>query len=482
MKHAVRILKEEGNGEAVAKALGVLNGEIVESEADQTFDVLRSELRASRAARDAALAERAKLEAQVQELEQTARDCAKFQQLLDSQTETVDSQQRQISHLTKEKQRLEHSNADLKKTNAQQAEKFITATAEWQGQLTDAQQRHEQELAEKVAEVREELKAAEARFAEESKQFHKYAKGRFRAQRAKLTLEADRATGLQEELTAASTELNRERADRESAQKEIQRLETVVKDLKKELSTAQVNNRTIAIKLQNSEEQLKRERFQAETRSQITDMGIEAAHQASLNEQKVAFEQKYRELLQSISARFPDIEDFAGTLSEESVEAGLERIASLLQANKTVAEDLDAARAELAGVRRKLGIADDAPVEPAVTVLVKKAGIGWDEWAQRVHALVTNSFSLVKTSEELQFALEEALMGGVRQTQIARRLEMLRFEKKLLVNGRVPLYRSQKKVQPTLVAVISIVAAMRKLLRLTGNLGGGISRVDRDSL
>jgi hypothetical protein len=42
---------------------------------------------------------------------------------------------------------------------------------------------------------------------------------------------------------------------------------------------------------------------------------------------------------------------------------------------------------------------------------VKKVAVGWEEWAQRVHALVTNSFSLMKTSEKLQFSLEEALLG-----------------------------------------------------------------------
>jgi hypothetical protein len=253
------------------------------------------------------------------------------------------------------------------------------------------------------------------------------------------------------------------------SQREVQRLETLVKDLKSELSAAQIDHRMLAMKLQNSEEQIKRDRSLAATRSQLADLGLEAAHQAVLDEARSAFDAKFKNLLDSIAHTLGDFASFARPASEESVHAGVAQVADLLRAASERSGPLERARAENAEVRALLELEDDAPLAPVVGDLLRKDGPSWEEWAQRVHALVTNSFSLVRTKEELQYGLEEALMASTRQTKIARKLEVLRFEKKLLVGGRLPGPRSQRK-PPTLISVLSVIAAARKLQKLTGSV------------
>jgi hypothetical protein len=225
----------------------------------------------------------------------------------------------------------------------------------------------------------------------------------------------------------------------------------------------------LALKLQNSEDQLKRARSLAETRSHLADLGLEAAHQSVVGEVRASFDVKFKALLDSISVAFAGFASVPRPASEESVQQGIAQIGEILRDAKQRSDSLESARTEITELRALLELEDRAPLVPAVAQLLKRDGPSWEEWAQRVHALVTNSFSLIKSKEELQFALEEALMGATRQTRIARKLEVLRFEKRLLLGGRVPLQRSQRKA-PTLVAVVSVITAVRKLQKLTGSV------------
>jgi hypothetical protein len=153
-------------------------------------------------------------------------------------------------------------------------------------------------------------------------------------------------------------------AERQNALTEIQRQESMVQDLNHELASIQVNQRIVALKLQNTEDQLKRERSLAETQSQPNGIGLETANQVMLDEQKSAFDAKYQTLLESIYDRFADFNEFESPVSEESVQVGLEKVTALIQSAKEGIEQLEEVRAELASVRGFLEVSDDAPIVP----------------------------------------------------------------------------------------------------------------------
>jgi DNA repair exonuclease SbcCD ATPase subunit len=325
----------------------------------------------------------------------------------------------------------------------------------------------------RVEALEAELKTSQEKADAEITKLRKQAKARFRNLQKKIDDENEESARLQEELDSANAQLSEEIANAQEAantsQREIQRLEALVKELKGELSASQIDQRMLALKLQNAEEQIKRDRSLAATRSQLTDLGIEAAHQAAIDEARAAFDAKFKGLLESISIGLGTFASFSTPASEESVQAGIAHVGEILRTAKQQSSEFEKARAEITEIRGLLELEDETPLTPAIAELLKKDGPSWEEWAQRVHALVTNSFSLVRTKEELQFALEEALMAATRQTKIARKLEVLRFEKKLLVSNRIPLQRPQRK-PPTLIPVISVVAALRKLQKLTGRV------------
>jgi hypothetical protein len=337
--------------------------------------------------------------------------------------------------------------------------------SDYNTQILDAEERHSQELTEKLGASEQKLTELHARFIEEAKRFRKHEKTQRRGIREKLIIQTENAERLQNELDSLLAEQSREALNNASAQNEIQRLSAELKALKEELSSSQIEQRMLSLRLQNAEGELNKEKSLANTRLQLTDIGRETA----LSQQQAAFDAKYRALLESICTPFVDIIDFEQPLSDASVQVGLAKVSALLQSDNGEFQT----RAEVSRIRKLLEVDDETPIEPVISNLLKKSGAAWEEWAHRVHALVTNSFSLMKTNEELQFALEEILLASTRQNSVSRRLEVLRFEKKILVGGRIPLKRGQVKM-PTLLAIISVVASVRKLQRIIGRLDGGI--------
>jgi DNA repair exonuclease SbcCD ATPase subunit len=461
----------------VEQALRALSGEIVETEADRSITGLSTELKAITADRDTAVADRValseKVDAQARELEALTQARDDLTRQLASRKDALDSLQRTVASLTKEKQRLEIVNTELRQINDQQKQTIDSQNLDFEARLREAAENYQHTLSEKVASIEDQFNTSKEKADEELKRLRKKAKVRILALKSQLTAQGDESARLQEELDAINAQFSEEVSTGQDAanasQREIQRLEAVIKELKGELSASQIDQRMLALKLQNSEEQIKRDRSLAATRSQLADLGLEAAHQAVLEDARTSFDAKFKGLLESISASLGEFASFPRPISEESIQEGIAHVGEILRAAKQQSDALESARTQIAEIRGLLEIDDQTPLAPVLAELLKNDGPSWEEWAQRVHALVTNSFSLVKTKEELQYALEEALMASTRQTKIARKLEVLRFEKKLLVASRLPLQRSERKA-PTLLAVLSVIAAVRKLQKLTGSV------------
>jgi hypothetical protein len=233
----------------------------------------------------------------------------------------------------------------------------------------------------------------------------------------------------------------------------------------------------LSLKVKSSEEQLQRERKLAETKSQLTDLGLHESHQTLLDEQRNMFDAKQRTLLESICIALSDFTVFASPISEQSVQDGLRRVAVLLSESKQVAAALEEARGEIVAVRRELSVADGQELLPVLTDLRSKIAAGWEEWAYRLHAMATDGFTLIHKTEDLQFSLEELIIGAKRPNKLGRKLEVLRFEKRLLLSKKHPLQKNQRGKPPTLLTLLSVVAASKRMLKLAGAVDAGIGRV-----
>jgi hypothetical protein len=151
--------------------------------------------------------------------------------------------------------------------------------------------------------------------------------------------------------------------------------------------------------------------------------------------------------------------------TEEAVAHAAAAAHLALDATRAKVAELASAEAELATLRSILAIPPERPVVAAVAQLMSKAS--WERWARRMQALATDNFTLARTPEEIQVALEEALLATQRQSSIARKLEVLRFEKRLLISKKTASRSATRK--PPLKAAVIMVRALKRLQKLNGN-------------
>jgi hypothetical protein len=256
------------------------------------------------------------------------------------------------------------------------------------------------------------------------------------------------------------------------------------------------------MKLTGLEEKTKREQMLAETRFRMKILSLETTLQSALEEQQLAANLKGHAFLVSICEKFKEFVDFSAPISEDSVHFLLDQV---LNSHGKIEAELRGAEEslnELAGVRLVLGVDRDVPVTQSVVALQKasqeyerarsqiesdrretsellkqakaasagdKTGREWEQWAKRLHGLVTDNFSTAKTGRELQFALEETLMGTLAQRQTNRRLEILRMEKQLLAKGLVKQFGTSKR-PPSFASVLCVLTTVRRLQKLAGHL------------
>jgi chromosome segregation ATPase len=424
---------------------------------------------------EAALA--AKVAEQAEVIESAARERALMQQRVDDQRQTIEELRLAVAALTADKAKLAAGQAELQRV-ADARERAILAEKErCEARILAIEEQCAQRVEEQVAAVQRELQGRHEKLVDEFRSANQAAQARIRTVKKKLGAQTDQVAKLQERLEAVNRQLEGEieagQTAEASYQSDIARLESSVKDLKSALAAAEFDQRMLLVK----QEQWKHERSLAETRSQLTDLGLEASHQRLLEEQKDEFDAKFRAFVESISRELAEFTTFASPISEQSIQDGLKRIVARLSESKQLTRELQAARNQIVAVRRALSVADDQDLLPAVKALGDIVAAGWEEWAIRVHAMTTNSFSITRTTEELQVSLEELLVGAKRSNVLARKLEILRFEKRLMLTSELPLERSPPGKAPTFLALASVGVAVRRLQKLAGLLDLGIAGV-----
>jgi hypothetical protein len=196
-----------------------------------------------------------------------------------------------------------------------------------------------------------------------------------------------------------------------------------------------------------AERRTKRVRALLESASRVDELGLEATRQAIANEQRAKDERRLREFLARLSEKLCEFVSFESSPTEDVILESCDRLVAML--------------------RKALERTPERETPPnanANTNASADARREWEEWASRMCARATNDFSMAKAPDEMRHALEEALGGGSEHARLLRKLEVLRFEKKMLKDG---VQQSAGERRPTMFTVMSVVNATRKLQKLS---------------
>jgi phage host-nuclease inhibitor protein Gam len=331
--------------------------------------------------------------------------------------------------------------------------------------IADLERQHKNAIEDQASEFQEKLRASEIQATDKITAIQERTAARIRRLQKKLDAQTEKVTAVKEAFETASEELRQRTEDFLNAQIKIRALENELKLVQVELSDAHVDHKMALLKLATSEENLKRERSLAKSQSQTVELSFEAAHEQALADQQTIFDQTLKEVLNRIAQLLKEF-ILTDLITEEGVIHAIRDVMEELAHVRIKLKEVLEAEAELAAVRSTLGISEDRSVVKTVSQLLAKAT--WEQWARRMHVLATGNCTIARTNEEIQTGLEEALMVSQRQSGIARKLEMLRFEKKLLIKGKVvPKGLTRRS---SLRAVIYCVGTLWKLQKLAGNM------------
>lgn len=262
--------------------------------------------------------------------------------------------------------------------------------------------------------------------------------------------------------------LNSSRAAEKQLQDESQKYEIERKQLKSELTTARIDLKMAQMKLNAAEEKVARDKnlIESQYRMKITD--LQSKNLSALEDQKNRFDTEFHSFLVSICQKFKDFVDFNEMITKESVEKTLDKICQKLKDDKQQLKVYEEMNNELVKLRSLLGLQENESVLPTISMISKDASEfnksrteleekqkelenlmqnakeqkgkekldeEWESWARRVYTLISDFSSTAQTAKELQFALEEALLGNIGQRLTTRRLGTLRTEKQILLTG-----------------------------------------------
>ena len=310
-------------------------------------------------------------------------------------------------------------------------------------------------------------------------------------------------------LTDLKNKLSQSRISENKAKERNAFLENELKESKSALTKIRIDYKMLNIKVLNAEDKLKREKTLFDTQLKMKILGLQTDNQTQIEELKNKYDNDIHNLLLKICEIFRNYIDFNITITEEAVLDVLQNVANILKETNIKLINSQGQFSILSDIKGLLNITNDYDIVSSLKLimkelngfrenqekldqertkvekLIKKANIigskekinrEWETWAKRLHSLITDSFSTAKTNKQLQYAIEEALMGAIGQRQIWRKLEILRTEKNFLLSG-VKVYPSnrKKKIIITFFHLVCIYTSIYRMQKLSGHVKYNIS-------
>jgi hypothetical protein len=392
---------------------------------------------------------------------------------------------------------------------ARQAELIELNEADHKRECANLKTEYEQAIADKdseLAEIKLEMANSRSLFDEQKRALRREGKVTERKLRTDLDSQIERTEELRNHyerlLTDIRGRLSESRKLESQAQLEKQKNDALVKELRSDLSAARIDSNMFELKLRATQERVERDQKMLESKHRVEMMQLDAAHQKILQEHEQQFAEKQHQFFLSICERFKEFVDFSAQISSDSVQQLLDDVVKTIRQFRKRERDFNQSRDELADIRSIVGADRSTPVRRKLVALAKDARAyqeaknaieqerkevaelarqaraeaasditsrEWEQWAKRLHSLVTDNFSRLKTQKDLQMGLEEALMQRLGERHVKRRLEILRMEKAILASGIVNLPPPAHR-QPSLWPLVCMAVTIRRLRKLAGHL------------
>lgn len=298
-------------------------------------------------------------------------------------------------------------------------------------------------------------------------------------------------------------QLQNEISEKESVIIEKSSLMNQNKQLSSELTSVKIDNKILRMKIDTIEEKVMRDKNLSETQCKLKLLNMQSKHESEIEAIKSDNDCQNHRFRMSIIQYFKEYVNFGEEITPKAVFEVLDRVASDLdklskkcESQSSIIEAFDNLKKlffkenesfshdqiyiqiiNLLKIKeeykklkkefndlRKSYLQKDEPKSDSNEIDIGTP-YEWMQWAKKVASIYSGNSITSNSPRELQFSIEEALMGGLNQRLLIKRLEILRTEKKyLLSNACQPKQNSNLPLKfTTLVVVLSSIWKLRKV-------------------
>lgn len=294
-----------------------------------------------------------------------------------------------------------------------------------------------------------------------------------------------------EELLNKSKELSQKSSLKEEEySKGRERYNSTIAQLHSDLAALQSKNKMLQLQLASTTEKVERDKSLIETHYKMNAFNIETKYETELDVQRTKYETKLHEFLTSICEKFKDLVDFNQIISANSVITLLSSIELKLRNSNKEISLLKRNNNDLNIIRNTLHLHSTEEIIPSITRLIEikskyskqqnkskversnpatkeiaNDSMNWHNWAQKLVMLASDNFSNARTSQDLQFELEEIINGSIHERCLIKKLNILRREKAIL-KQKLPTFQTCKR--PKIIAVLHVCTFIHRLRNLSG--------------
>lgn len=537
-----RHLQNSKNDEAVAYCLNLINGNIEEEEVNEDDEpekevrILRKKL--AKALQELAVSQeesqqnQAEAKKLIRELKKALKDQKKIiesgnHEYGDQMTEMNDT----IQQLTSANQKLQ-SLATKQAEEIEEKQRIISSTLDQIEQLRslhaeelqnleadlNSKNRGEYEsLLDEIDKLKHSFESNEADVIKQERNKRHQMKSEIRQLKSELALQTQRNKEIRDHFDPLLNELREKLAESRACESELnetlKRKESELQETKAALSSTRIDFKMLELKSNSLQEKMNREKALLETQHKMKIMGLETDHQKDLEQTKSEFIQQNHKFLVSICEEFKEFVDFNQPITEDNVKHVINLVSNEFSTYASKVREYEKLKTEINTIRGIIGLEKTTPFLPAITGIIQeareyqrkkkqiddntkeieehrklaiyehtsnKSGREWEQWAKRVYALISDSYTTPKTSNDLQYSLEEALVGSIGQRLLNRRIEILRIEKSILASGA--LQKVRRTSRPVNVkCLILVLSAIMKMEKVSGHMKFSLISTSRKS-
>lgn len=281
-----------------------------------------------------------------------------------------------------------------------------------------------------------------------------------------------------------------------------EKLNQQIRTLQSSLKKIEIEKKIVDSKLHAKDESIKREKMMLETNKRMQALSQKSQYESMIETIKAENAAKEKNFYAKVVKVFKEFYDFKKQMTEETILELLQKVRDYINTQKLSGFTAQKALETIEKIHEFLGTPKNANVLTSVKELkarnesldekiqsmindqkakqnqrvISKQNASakeWDDWARRIGQIATGRVCTMLRANEVRTIVEEAVLENTESTRNTRKCDMLRSEKKILLELSPMMkygnHKTQMQRKCDLRCLVIICSAIKRIQKLSGH-------------